>query len=153
MQAKGLAAGGLPTWALPAATSALSYAISFATGSSFGTMGILFPLVGPLAWQLGGGDQRLLTHCFGGVLGGSLFGNVFSPIADTTILTQMATRVPLADHVKTAGPYALLVGALCLALGDLPVGLGLYGPAAGLGLIIGAQTLVLRVFGKRPGEK
>ena len=64
-------------------------------------MGILFPLIGPLAWRLGGGRVDLLTHCFGAVLGGSLFGNVFSPIADTTILTQLATKVPLADHVKT----------------------------------------------------
>ena len=147
--AAALTSGGLPAWALPASTSILSYVISFATGSSFGTMGILFPLIGPLAWELGGGDQRLLTHCFGCVLGGSLFGNVFSPIADTTILTQLATRVPLTDHVRTAGPYAALVGGLCLLLGDLPVGLKLWGPLPAVGLIIGAQSLVLRLIGKR----
>lgn len=147
--AKALTAGGLPAWALPASTSVLSYVISFATGSSFGTMGILFPLIGPLAWKLGGSDQRLLAHCFGAVLGGSLFGNVFSPIADTTILTQLATRVPLTDHVRTAGPYAALVGGLCLLLGDLPVGLKLWGPLPAVGLIIAAQSLVLRVIGKR----
>ena len=101
-----------------------------------------------MAWELGGGDQRLLTHCFGCVLGGSLFGNVFSPIADTTILTQLATRVPLTDHVRTAGPYAALVGGLCLLLGDLPVGLKLWGPLPAVGLIIGAQSLVLRLIGQ-----
>ena len=58
-------AGGLPAWGLPALTSMLAYVISFATGSSFGTMGILFPLVGPLAWTLGNGDVDMLTHCFG----------------------------------------------------------------------------------------
>ena len=165
--AAALTRGGLPAWALPASTSLLAYLISFATGSSFGTMGILFPLVGPLAWTLGGGDQKLLTHCFGAVLGGSLFGNallrrrnrsfprpthppqVFSPIADTTILTQLATKVPLTDHVRTAGPYALLVGGLCLVLGDVGVGLGLFPPVVGLGLIVAAQTAALRVFGKR----
>ena len=115
-------------------------------------MGILFPLIGPLAWRLGGGRVDLLTHCFGAVLGGSLFGNVFSPIADTTILTQLATKVPLADHVKTAGPYACVVGALCLALGDVPVGLGLVSPLAALGVVVAAQTAVLRVFGTKPGE-
>ena len=88
----------------------------------------------------------LLTHCFGCVLGGSLFGNVFSPIADTTILTQLATRVPLTDHVRTAGPYAALVGGLCLLLGDLPVGLKAVGPLPAVGLIIGAQSLVLRLI-------
>ena len=145
-----LLAGGLPAWALPASSSLLAYVISFATGSSFGTMGILFPLIGPLAWRLGGGDVAMLTHCFGALLGGSLFGNVFSPIADTTILTQLATRVPLADHVKTAGPYALLVGALCVVLGDVPVGLGLFGPLPALALIVAAQTAVLAAVGRKP---
>ena len=71
----------------------LAYAISFATGSSFGTMGILFPLIGPLAWTLGGGSLPVLLHCFGAVYGGSLFGNMFSPIADTSILTVMLRTI------------------------------------------------------------
>jgi Na+/H+ antiporter NhaC len=150
--ARVMTAGGVPLWGLPAITSALAYAISFATGSSFGTMGILFPLIGPLAWKLGGGSEAVLAHCFGAVLGGSLFGNVFSPIADTTILTQLATKVPLTEHVKTAGPYACVVGGLCLALADLPVGLGLLSPVAALGVVVAAQTGILRVFGKKPSE-
>ena len=64
-------------------------------------------------------------------------------------MTQLATRVPLTDHVRTAGPYATLVGGLCLLLGDLPVGLKLWGPLPAVGLIIGAQSLVLRLIGKR----
>ena len=152
--AQGLTAGGLPAWGLPAITTILSYLISFATGSSFGTMGILFPLIGPLAWQLGGGDVNILKHCFGCVLGGSLFGNVFSPIADTTILTQLATRVPLQDHVATTVPYAALIGILAIVLGDLPIGLGLYGPFVAIGAIIAAQTAFLSIFGKKPpGER
>ena len=150
--AAALTSGGLPAWALPASTSILSYVISFATGSSFGTMGILFPLIGPLAWELGGGDQRLLTHCFGCVLGGSLFGNVFSPIAVTTIWTQLATLVPLTDHVRTAGPAAALVGGLCLLLGDLPVGRAV-GAAAGRRLDYWAQSLVLRLIGAVPDKR
>lgn len=65
--------------------------ISYACGSTFGTMGIVFPLVGPLAWRLGEGDVDFLHHCFGCILGASLFGSVCSPISDTTILTSLAT--------------------------------------------------------------
>jgi Na+/H+ antiporter NhaC len=150
--ARALMAGGLPVWGLPAITTILSYLISFATGSSFGTMGILFPLIGPLAWQLGNKNVNVLKHCFGAILGGSLFGNVFSPIADTTILTQLATRVPLQDHVTTSYPYAILIGILAIVLGDLPIGLGLYGPFAALGAIIVAQTGYLVFFGRKPGN-
>lgn len=69
----------------------LCYVISYACGSTFGTMGIVFPLVGPLAWRLGNGDVEFLHHCFACILGGSIFGNVCSPISDTTILTSLAT--------------------------------------------------------------
>mmetsp|Transcript_54497 Transcript_54497/g.108186 ORF Transcript_54497/g.108186 Transcript_54497/m.108186 type:complete len:330 (+) Transcript_54497:138-1127(+) len=147
--AKGLMAGGLPVWGLPCIASVLSYIISFATGSSFGTMGILFPLIGPLAWTLGGGSLPVLLHCFGAVYGGSLFGNMFSPIADTSILTTLACRIDLQEHVSTAGPYACLVGVACLLLGDLPVGLGLYGPFTGLALVWAAQTAFLSFFGRK----
>lgn len=54
-------------------------------------MGIVFPLVGPLAWRLGNGDVEFLHHCFACILGASIFGNVCSPISDTTILTSLAT--------------------------------------------------------------
>jgi Na+/H+ antiporter NhaC len=93
--ARGLTDGGLPAWALAPMVALLSYAMSFATGSSFGTMGMLFPLVGPLAWRLGHGSLSLLLHCFGAAYGGALFGNVFSPIADTSILTALATKTNL----------------------------------------------------------
>jgi len=150
--AKGLLAGGLPLWALPSITSVLAYAISFATGSSFGTMGILFPLIGPLAWTLGGGSLPVLLHCFGAVYGGSLFGNMFSPIADTSILTCLATKTKLQDHVATSAPYCGLVALLCLVLGHLPIGLGLYGPFVALAAVVAAQTGVLVLFGKTPAS-
>lgn len=72
-------------------TQVLCYVISYACGSTFGTMGIVFPLVGPLAWRLGNGDVDFLHHCFACILGASIFGNVCSPISDTTILTSLAT--------------------------------------------------------------
>jgi Na+/H+ antiporter NhaC len=50
-------------------------------------MGIILPLVAPLAKQIGGDDPNFLTHCIASVLGASTFGNLCSPISDTTILT------------------------------------------------------------------
>ena len=94
-------------------------------------------------------------------MGGSLFGNLCSPIADTSILTVLATKVrpprsalmrhclsqrpalsfcctplfcqcDLGAHIATAAPYVVGVGLLSLVLGDLPVGLGVMSPAAAL---------------------
>eukprot|EP00617_Octactis_speculum_P024078 CAMPEP_0185745058 /NCGR_PEP_ID=MMETSP1174-20130828/3358_1 /TAXON_ID=35687 /ORGANISM="Dictyocha speculum, Strain CCMP1381" /LENGTH=537 /DNA_ID=CAMNT_0028418849 /DNA_START=249 /DNA_END=1862 /DNA_ORIENTATION=- len=151
--ASALTSGGLPAWGLAPLTSVLAYVISFATGSSFGTMGILFPLVGPLAWTLGGQSVPMLTHCFGAVLGGCIFGNVFSPIADTTVLTVLATRCTLPNHVATAAPYALLVGGLSLLVGDMSISLGLLGPVGALAAVVALQTAALSIFGRRPNKK
>jgi Na+/H+ antiporter NhaC len=77
-------------------------------------------------------------QCFGATMGGALFGNVCSPISDTTILTSLATRVPLATHVRTLFPYAGLVGIVSLIFGDLACGLGV--PS---GVALGMCTLAL----------
>jgi len=139
---------GLPAWGLGALVSLLSYIISFACGSSFGTMGILFPLVGPLALAVGGGDFAFVHRCFGAVMGGSLLGNVCSPISDTTILASLATRCPIDFHVQTCLPYVGLAGFVALVFGDLAVGLGLYSalPAVGVctGVLYAAHILLAR---------
>mmetsp|Transcript_13118 Transcript_13118/g.28334 ORF Transcript_13118/g.28334 Transcript_13118/m.28334 type:complete len:630 (-) Transcript_13118:313-2202(-) len=122
---------GMPRWALPTLITVLAHAISYACGSSFGTMAIILPLVGPLAMKLGGGRDYLL-HCIGSVLGGAVFGNICSPISDTTILTVLATKCDLQAHVRTITPYTLVVATIALGLGSVPVGLGIYGPMCGL---------------------
>jgi len=53
---------GLPAGWLPFLTTLLAYVISFACGSSFGTMGIMFPLVIPLANTISGGDERMVLQ-------------------------------------------------------------------------------------------
>jgi len=131
---------GLPAWSLPGLISLICYVISFACGSSFGTMGIVFPLVGPLAFAVGKGDPTYLYRCLGATMGGSLFGNMCSPISDTTILTTLATRCGLAEHVRTIIPYTALAGAVALVCGDLAVGLGLC--SAGGGIVLCTLTLL-----------
>jgi len=138
---------GLPRWSLPPIVALLSHAISFASGSSFGTMGIVLPLVGPLAQTLGSGSREYLLHCIGSCLGGATFGNICSPISDTTILTVLATRCDLQAHVATITPYALLAATAALLFGSVPVELGLYGPLAALAVGIAAMGAAIAVFG------
>ena len=141
---------GLPAWSLPALISLLCYAISFACGSSIGTMGIVFPLVGPLAVRMGGGSATYIQQCFGAIMGGSIFGNLCSPISDTTILAVLATKCNLATHVRTAITYCGVVGAVSLLFGDLAVGLGLYGPVVALGLCSAVLLLLKLLLGRKP---
>ena len=109
-----------PFW-LPAIVLVLSAMTSFATGSSWGTMGILMPLVVPLAWEIGqnSGLPFEMTHeiiyaSVSAVLGGSVWGDHCSPISDTTILSSIATQCDHIEHVNTQLPYAMIVGTISI---------------------------------------
>ena len=141
---------GLPAWSLPSLIAILCYAISFACGSSIGTMGIVFPLVGPLALTVGGGSAVYVKQCFGAIMGGSLFGNLCSPISDTTILTVLATKCNLATHVRTAAFYTAFIGAVSIIFGDLAVALGIYGAGVGVAVCAAAILAGQLLLGRRP---
>jgi Na+/H+ antiporter NhaC len=140
---------------LPALTFLISAAISFSTGTSWATMAIVIPIVTPLSVSLAQGAgfppadvQMNLVGTLSGVLAGSIFGDHCSPISDTTILSSTASSVDHVDHVRTQLPYALLVGAVGLAFGDIPTAYGL-NPFAAL-LVCGVVLAVfLRIFGGR----
>jgi len=100
-----------PLVALPALLTAVCMFIAFATGSSWGTYAVVFPVAMPLAYALNP-DPTYLQICFGAVLGGSVFGDQCSPISDTTILSAMFTGCDLMDHVRTQMPLALGAAAL-----------------------------------------
>jgi Na+/H+ antiporter NhaC len=109
----------------------LSAATAFATGSSWGTMGILMPLVVPLTWAVLAANGmaepqhfHILYSAVACVLAGSVWGDHCSPISDTTILSSMASGCDHIDHVNTQLPYALAVGAAAVLLGTLPAGFG-----------------------------
>jgi Na+/H+ antiporter NhaC len=101
----------LPPVALPALLALLCMVIAFATGTSWGTYAVVFPVALPLAWALQP-DPAYLEVCFGAVLGGAVFGDQCSPISDTTILSSMFTGCDLMDHVRTQLPPALLAATL-----------------------------------------
>ncbi|MCB9779632.1 MAG: sodium:proton antiporter [Alphaproteobacteria bacterium] len=100
-----------PMVALPALLMGLCMFIAFATGSSWGTYAVVFPVALPLAYAVNP-DPTYLHICFGAVLGGAVFGDQCSPISDTTILSSMFTGCDLMDHVNTQMPLALGAAAL-----------------------------------------
>ena len=115
--------------------------MAFATGTSWGTMGILTPLIIPLANSLSTGAghapgssvyEGVLLGCIASVLAGSVWGDHCSPIdSDTTILSSMASGCDHLAHVKTQLPYAMLTGGAAALLGFLPSAFGI-GPWPGL---------------------
>lgn len=113
----------LPPALLPIATFLLASAIAFATGTSWGTMGILIPTVLPLAYHAGG--MEVLVLCAAAVLDGAIFGDHVSPLSDTTLLSSIASEVEPLEHVRTQLPYALVAFFSALVLGHGSVAAGL----------------------------
>ncbi|MCY3821027.1 MAG: Na+/H+ antiporter NhaC family protein [Gammaproteobacteria bacterium] len=115
---------------LPTVVFALAAVTAFATGTSWGTMGILTPLVVPLVWTstslqgLADADH-LLYASVSAVLAGAVMGDHASPISDTTILSSAATSCDHLEHVHTQLPYALTVGGISIVTGLIPTGFGL----------------------------
>ncbi len=129
--------------------------ISFATGTSWGTMAIVMPIVIPLASKvssisgLSGADSTIIIHgVISSVLAGSVWGDHCSPIADTTILSSMASQCNHIDHVRTQLPYALLVGVVSMILGDWLTAYGL-NPFISILLIFAALYAILLLVGKK----
>ncbi|TWT71312.1 Na+/H+ antiporter NhaC family protein [Crateriforma conspicua] len=118
---------------LPTVTFLLAGAVAFSTGTSWGTMAILTPIVVALAIRMSGltndGGVDLAEHSiflatFGSVLAGAIFGDHCSPISDTTVLSSRASGCDHMVHVRTQMPYAITVGVVCVLVGTLPVAVG-----------------------------
>ncbi len=134
----------------------LSWIVAFATGTSWGTMAILFPLVIPLLTKLAEASalpaaemSYLLSGTVGAILTGAIFGDHISPISDTTVMSSMFSAVDHMDHVRTQMPYALFVGGVAALLGYLPAGFG-WNPFLLLFISFPVIWWVLFVFGKDP---
>jgi len=128
----GVAEGIITPAMLPAIIFVSAVLISFSIGTSWGTMGILFPVAIPLAHSLG----APMPSAIGAILTGSLFGDHCSPISDTTVLSSMFAASDHVDHVNTQIPYALLAGTIA-ALLFLASGYGLPAlPALAIGFVV-----------------
>ncbi|RLD34880.1 MAG: Na+/H+ antiporter NhaC family protein [Bacteroidetes bacterium] len=121
----------LSPYFVPAITFVLAALISFSTGSSWGTMAILYPLILPATWlitQDSGMEYDSSMHIFYNVvacvLTGSVLGDHCSPISDTTILSSLASSCNHIEHVRTQLPYALTVGIVAILAGTIPAAYG-----------------------------
>ena len=140
---------------VPALTFLLAALIGFSTGTSWGTMAILYPLILPASWFLCQ-NQRLSVevtmplfyNVVASVMAGAVMGDHCSPISDTTIMSSMASGCNHLQHVKTQMPYALTVGVVALFIGVLPTALGLPSWLAFL-IAIAALWTIVRLVGKK----
>ena len=106
---------------LPALTFILAVIIAFSTGTSWGTMAILYPLVIPVTWHLTsnanyeyGDAMNVLLNVISCILAGAVMGDHCSPISDTTIMSSTSSGCNHLEHVRTQMPYALTVGGVSL---------------------------------------
>lgn len=143
-----LLSGTLPKFLLPSLIFILGAVISFATGTAYGTMGILMPLAIPLAYSMNP-DISYVVVSISAVLTGAIFGDHCSPISDTTILSSMGASCNHIAHVNTQMLYALFVAGITIVFGYIPAGFGLSWyivlPISLIAIYIGVQVLGKKV--------
>jgi len=151
----GVLEGNMPPQLLPALVFVTAASIAFATGTSWGTMGILLPIAIPLAVAFGGTvdpeagtSYVLLIGSIASVLAGAIFGDHCSPISDTTVMSSMASACDHVDHVRTQLPYAIVVGLVGIVVGSIPTAFGF---PVWLSLLLGAAILyaLIRFYGQK----
>ena len=125
---------------LPVIFFLVAIGLAFATGTSWGTFGILIPIAISVLVNLPTEESsQLLVICVAAILAGSVGGDHASPISDTTILASAGAQCHHIDHVATQVPYVLTVSSCCV-VGYMVAGLTLNG---WLGLAVGLACLAL----------
>lgn len=105
---------------LPVILFVVAIGLAFATGTSWGTFGILIPIVtsvfeAELANVLQTGEiPSMVIICISACLAGAVCGDHCSPISDTTIMASTGAQCDHVNHVSTQLPYALTVAAVCV---------------------------------------
>jgi Na+/H+ antiporter NhaC len=140
----GVLRGSLDPRIMPTLVFITSCVISFVTGTSWGTMAILFPLAIPLAAALQPGNEAAIVDTVASILTGAIFGDQCSPISGTSVMSALSSKCPLPAHVTTQLPYALIVALVSIVVGYLPVGYHLY--PAGVAIPIGTVVIFAIIF-------
>jgi len=94
---------------LPAIIFLIAVGLSFATGTSWGTFGILIPIVLSV---FGGVDNTITVVAISACMAGAVCGDHCSPISDTTIMASAGSQSDHLNHVSTQLPYAMTVAAV-----------------------------------------
>ena len=153
-----LLADTLPVALIPAIVFILAAFTAFTTGTSWGTMAILMPLIIPLSWAVMGvngiadaSGMHIMYSAVACTLGGAVWGDHCSPISDTTVLSSVASGCDHIEHVRTQLPYALLVGIVGLTIGTIPGGFGM---PPWISIVVGIVVLgvVLKMLGRKAEE-
>ena len=128
-------AGGLMGF-LPAIIFAVAVGLAFASGTSWGTFGILIPIVVSCFQEV---DPQLMIISISACMAGAVCGDHCSPISDTTIMSSAGAQCQHLNHVTTQLPYALTVASVSF-LAFLVAG---FTKSALLSLAFGIVALVL----------
>ncbi|ELC8425021.1 Na+/H+ antiporter NhaC family protein [Clostridium perfringens] len=147
----GVLSDAIPAFLLPAIIFILGSIIAFATGTAYGTMGILMPLAIPLAFAINP-EWNFVIVSTSAVLTGAIFGDHCSPISDTTILSSTGAGCDHIEHVRTQIWYAVFVGIVTVLFGYIPAGLVL-SIFIVLPLSLVALFILTMIFGKKVDDK
>ena len=94
---------------LPAIIFVIATLLAFATGTSWGTFGILIPIVVSVFQQT---DHTMMIVAMSACMAGAVCGDHCSPISDTTIMSSAGAQCEHVNHVSTQMPYAFLVAGI-----------------------------------------
>ncbi|MBQ5743314.1 MAG: Na+/H+ antiporter NhaC family protein, partial [Clostridia bacterium] len=128
---------------LPAILFLVAVLLAFATGTSWGTFGILIPIVtGVFEADLAtvsdaGGIPAMVIICISACLAGAVCGDHCSPISDTTIMSSTGAQCDHVTHVSTQLPYALTVAGVSL------VGYLLAGFVQNVWIVLGVSLVLM----------
>ena len=129
---------------LPTMSFIVSMLLSSVTGTSWGTMALVFPLITVPSYDASGGDPDIFYNTIAGVLSGAVAGDHLSPFSDTTVLTALATDCNLYSHVTTQAPYVVCVCLLSIFMGTYPVGSSVY--HTGVAYVLAVIFMILFAF-------
>ena len=132
---------GINPESLPTLSFLISFLMALATGTSWGTMSILFPLLLVPTYEASNGNEIIFYSTVAGVLSGSVAGDHVSPISDTTVLSALACDCQLLRHVVTQTPYVMVVVVISILFGTLPIGSETWPNI--IGILIGCLVVAL----------
>ena len=131
---------------LPVIVFIIGCLLAFATGTSWGTFGILIPIVQNVFSM----DSPLAIICISACMAGAVCGDHCSPISDTTIMASAGAQCDHVNHVSTQLPYAIscaVISGICYVIAGLLANAGLPGVLAlpiGIAMMIGFLLYVRR---------
>jgi len=124
---------------LPAIVFAVGCLLSFATGTSWGTFGMLIPIVQSVFPM----DNPLAIVCISACMAGAVCGDHCSPISDTTIMSSAGAQCDHVNHVNTQLPYAVT----CAVVSAFTYILAGFVPNAWIALPVGVALMLVVVTG------